>query len=245
MKKFVICLASAIMCIISIITLPFFVPVARASDYVIGRGDTLFIQVTGHSELSSNASAGAKSQFIVRPDGKMNFQLIGEVTAAGKTVSQFTEELTRRIEEYIVKPRIAVNVTAYGSKQVFLLGEVQKPGTISLSNAKGQRVLDALSAAGGFTRTGEARWVLLIRADTVEKVCEAGKTPEGAKILEQGVTKLNIQRLISKGDLSQNVELNEGDFLFVTRNHRQNIFDILGRVLGAAYQIYKLSNGDV
>ena len=241
MKKFMICLVVAMMYVTSMVVLPFFVPVAQASEYVLRSGDVLHIQIVGHDNIGTyRVDSVDSSPFIVRPDGKLAFPLVGEIVAAGKTIGQFTEELTKKLEEYIVKPRIFVNLTKLGTTRVFVLGEVPKPGVIELT--KGHRALDALGTAGGFTRTGEARWVLLIRADTLEKASEAGQTEEGAKILEQGVTKLNFQRLISKGDLSQNVVLNEGDCLFVARNHRLDWFSILSKVIGDVYQIHRLFN---
>lgn len=239
MKKFIICLTMLVIYVVSILALPFFVPSAQASEYVLRSGDVLHIQIVGHEDIGTNkVDSVDRSPFTVRPDGRLAFPLVGEMVVAGKTVGQFTEELTKKLGEYIVNPRISVNLTKLGTTRVFVLGEVPKPGMIELT--KGHRALDALGVAGGFTRTGEARWVFLIRADTLEKASEAGQTEEGAKILEQGVTKLNLQRLISKGDLSQNVVLNEGDCLFVARNHRIDWFSVLSQVIGDVYQIHRL-----
>ena len=241
MKNFIISLFITIFYITSFVALPFCVSFAQASEYTLRSGDVLHVQFVGNEDIGSNRTDSVdRSPFIVRPDGKISFPLIGEVVAVGKTVGQFTEEITKKYEEYIVKPRISVNVTKLGTTRVFVLGDVSKGGMFELTN--GHRVLDALGAAGGLTRTSEARWILLIRADTLEKMNETGKTVEGAKVLEKSVTKINFQRFISKGDLSQNVVLNEGDCLFVARNHRLDWFNILSQVIGDVYQIHRIFN---
>lgn len=68
---------------------------------------------------------------------------------------------------------------------------------------KSHRVLDALGAAGGFTEKAAKKNVFLIRN---------GK--------EETMQKLNFNNYLQKGELSQNVVLQEGDCLYLTSNHK-------------------------
>ncbi len=189
--------------------------VAAAEDYLMTPGDQLQIYVLDHPDLSSTR-ANADSAYVVRPDGKVEFPLIGTIDCTGKTVTQFTEELKARLSEYIINPDVTVNVFKLGTTRVFVLGEVKNPGVHELS--KGHRVLDALGAAGSFTEKAAKKNIFLIRD---------GK--------EETLQKIRLNDFLYKGDTSQNIVLKEGDCLYLTGNHKLNFLkDIAPFIWGIA-----------
>ena len=179
-----------------------FCGIAAAEDYMMTPGDQLQIYVLDHPDLSSTR-ANADSAYVVRPDGKVEFPLIGTIDTTGKSVTQFTEELKTRLSEYIINPDVTVNVFRLGTTRVFVLGEVSKPGMHELT--KGHRVLDALGAAGGFTEKAAKKNIFLIR--------------EGK---EETMQKIKLNDFLYKGDTTQNIVLKEGDCLYLTGNHKLN-----------------------
>lgn len=188
---------------------------AAAEEYIMTPGDQLQIYVLGHEDLSTRRSASdtSSSYFVVRPDGRLDFPLVGTVDTTGKTITEFTQELKDKLSEYIIEPNITVNVAKLGTTRVFVLGEVKKQGMFELT--KSHRVLDALGAAGGFTQKAAKKSIYLIRnAD----LGNAGAT--------DNVQKLNVNNYLRKGDLSQNLVLNEGDCLFLTSNHKMSLNEI-------------------
>ena len=186
--------------------------VAAAEEYIMTPGDQLQIYVFNHPDISSTR-ANADSSYLVRPDGMVEFPLIGTVETTGKTVSQFTEELKTRLSEFIVNPDVTVNVAKLGTTRVFVLGEVKKQGMFELT--KSHRVLDALGAAGGFSQKAAKKSIYLIRNGNIN---QNGDT--------SNVQKLNVNNYLRKGDLSQNLVLNEGDCLFLTSNHKMSLNEI-------------------
>lgn len=182
--------------------------VAAAGEYIMTPGDQLQIYVLGHPDISSTR-ANTDSAYTVRPDGKLNFPLVGEIDVNGLTVYEFTQLLTKELSEYIINPNITVNVAKLGTTRVFVMGEVSKQGMYELT--KSHRVMDALGAAGGFTQKAAKKDIYLVR--------NVG-TPE------ENVQKLNILNYMKKGDLSQNLVLQEGDCLFLTSNHKITLQDI-------------------
>ena len=189
--------------------------IAAAEEYIMTPGDQLQIYVLDHPDLSSTR-ANNDSSYVVRPDGKLEFPLIGTVDTTGKTVSRFTDELTQRLSEYIINPNITVNVAKLGTTRVFVLGEVKNPGMHELQ--KGHRLLDALGAAGSFTEKAAKKNVFLIR--------------DGR---EETMTKLNLNKFLYSGDMSQNVLLQEGDCIYLTGNHKLNFLkDIMPFISGAS-----------
>ena len=185
---------------------------AAAEEYIMTPGDQLQIYVLGHPDISSTR-ANTDSAYTVRPDGKLNFPLVGEIDVNGLTVFEFTNLLTKELSEYIINPKITVNVAKLGTTRVFVMGEVSKQGMYELS--KSHRVMDALGAAGGFTQKAAKKDIYLVR--------NVGKPGEN-------VQKLNILNYMKKGDLSQNLVLQEGDCLFLTSNHKVTLMDVLSFV---------------
>ena len=182
---------------------------AAAEEYIMTPGDQLQIYVLGHPDISSTR-ANSDSSYTVRPDGKLDFPLVGEIDINGLTVYEFTNLLTKELSEYIINPKITVNVAKLGTTRVFVLGEVKNQGMHELT--KSHRVLDALGAAGGFTEKSAKKNIYLVR----NGVREADR-----------VQKLNILNYMKKGDMSQNLVLQEGDCLFLTSNHKLTLMDVL------------------
>ena len=199
--------------------------VAAAAEYIMTPGDQLQIYVLGHPDISSTR-ANNDSAYTVRPDGKMNFPLVGEIDVNGLTVYEFTQLLTKELSEYIINPKITVNVAKLGTTRVFVMGEVSKQGMYELT--KSHRVLDALGAAGGFTQKAAKKNIYLVR--------NVG-TPE------ENVQKINILNYMKKGDMSQNVVLQEGDCLYLTSNHKVTLMDIAlfaNRAIDSWYDIDRI-----
>lgn len=169
-----------------------------AKPYIMSPGDELTIVVYGHEDISSTKSQ-IESRYIVRPDGMLTFPFAGEINTTGMSVEDFTVELGRRLSEYIIQPKVSVNIAKLGTTRVFVLGEVSKAGLQELT--KSHRVMDALGSAGGFTEYAAKKSIFLIR--------------NGDK---NNITKINLNDYLTKGDMSQNLVLNEGDCLYLTSN---------------------------
>ena len=199
---------------------------AAAEEYIMSPGDQLQIYVLGHEDISSRRN-NTDVSFIVRPDGRLDFPLVGEIDTTGLTVYEFTNLLTKELAEYIIDPKVTVNIAKLGTTRVFVLGEVKKAGMYELT--KGHRVLDALGAAGGFTAKAAKKNIFLIRNGQ-----------------EVNIEKLNFNNYLRKGDASQNLVLNEGDCLYLTANGKLNFFTevlpAIQRIANSWYYVKRTKN---
>ena len=195
---------------------------AAAEEYIMSPGDKLMITITGYEEYSSDPTK-SDSAYLVRPDGRVSFPLVGTIDTTGKTVIQFTEELKDRLGAYLVNPDVSVNIAQWGTTRVFVLGEVNKPGLYELT--KSHRVIDAIGMANGFTKDAAKKKVFLVR---------------GGK--ESNTTKLNVNNFLTKGDMTQNVVLKEGDCLYLTSNGRFNFNTDLLPFISAWYMFDRIKN---
>jgi polysaccharide export outer membrane protein len=113
-----------------------------ASEYRVGPGDVLEVQVFGNEDLSRSAS--------VQPSGAIHLPLIGEVPVSGLTVTEIQRKLVSLWgRDYLVSPQVEVRVSEYQSQFAFVVGEVNQPGRKPLRGRT--RLIDALVEAGGFT----------------------------------------------------------------------------------------------
>ena len=195
----------------------------NTTDYIMCPGDVLQVVVYGHEDLSTPANA-SNSPYVVRPDGKVSFPLIGDVDVTGKTVAQFREELANRFSQYLVTPSISVNVMKLGTTRVYVLGEIKRPGLYELE--KSHKVIDALAKAEGFTEKAAKKNVFLVRAGSTE------------------VEKLNVNSFLTKADQKANVVLNEGDCLYLTSNHKVIFSRDIMPFLSGAYYINEIKNNN-
>jgi len=122
-------------------------------DYVVEVGDVLGIRVLGQSSLDDRVKVG--------PDGRITMAPIGSVEAAGKTVSELDAILSQRLAQYVRKPHVTVFVREFANINVYVGGEVKRPGLIPLRS--GMTSLMALFAAGGFKDTAQKEQVVVLR----------------------------------------------------------------------------------
>ena len=88
---------------------------AADNDYIMCPGDQLQVVVYRHTDISSPLNS---TPYIVRPDGKVTFPLIGDIDVTGKTVTEFTRQLEASLAEYLVRPQVSVNILKLGTTRV-------------------------------------------------------------------------------------------------------------------------------
>ncbi len=173
-------------------------PLAHAQgEYRVGPGDVLSVDVFGEKDLSGNVT--------VSQDGNIKDILLGDVFVNGLTTAQIESLLTDKLgKDYLVNPKVTVSVEEYRSHKVYVLGEVEKPGTFALTRKS--RLLDILLKAGGPTsNAGDNVSILRRENGTLEHI------------------KVDITRLFVDGDLSQNIVIEDGDIIYVSREEKGNI----------------------
>lgn len=101
----------------------------KPESYRIGVGDSLYITVWDHPELTSPAGTQQQSAAngrIVRSDGTLFYPYLGVVKAAGMTIEQLRSDLSRKLSRYVEQPQVDINVIAYGEQRVTVRGAFMK-----------------------------------------------------------------------------------------------------------------------
>ena len=131
-----------------------------ASDYPIGPGDVIEINVAGMEEIRNVSER-------VTGEGTISLPFVGVINASGMTDKKLRDEIRRRLEtNYMRNPQISLFVKEFRSRQVAVIGAVQKPGLYNLASPA-DTVLGMISQAGGM-RAEAAERILFIPADPVD-----------------------------------------------------------------------------
>ncbi len=179
------------------------------SSYSLGGGDRIQVNVFEVPEYTGT--------YVIPPGGSINLPLIGSVQVQGLTTEQAADAIARRYARFLRRPIISVNLLSPRPINIFVAGEVTRPGayTLSLEGGAGQdpgiqypTVLAALTTAQGVTLSANITKVQLRRR------IAGGR---------QQTVILNLDELIKTGRSFQDITLRDGDTIFVPTSTNFNI----------------------
>lgn len=156
----------------------------------VGPTDVFHMEIIGEKDLPDIA-------YQVASDGTVDLPYVHRVKVAGLEPQQIAELVRKRLmhDQILTNPTVVVTVTAYNSKQVTVLGQVQKPGAFPFMS--GMTLIQAISLAGGLNSIADSDRVNLTR-----------KTKKGFKTVELSVDAITSGR-------SPDIPLQAGDQIFV------------------------------
>jgi len=164
-------------------------PDIRITEFVLGVGDSLDFSVYRNDDLKMSTK--------INPSGSIFFPLIGDVRAAGRTMSDLQGELRERYSKYLVDPQIIISLSSVQSVKIMVLGEVKNPGIFSLDTDL--TVMEAVAKAGGWTTDAKLSDIILLRN-------VAGKVETQA---------LNMGSAMQGGSVPNNKQLQPKDIVYV------------------------------
>ena len=162
-----------------------------AIEYRVGIPDGITITAPRIMEIDGEEQR-------IRPDGKINLRLIGDVKVVGMTAKEIAAKLEVLASRYYVDPKVGVRVTGYLSKKYYLYGEGISVGPRPYTGR--DTLLDAVIRAGPDFRSWTSR-VRVIR-------------PAHDDIPVRTIT-VNVDAMIKTGDWSKNILLEPNDIVYI------------------------------
>ena len=156
------------------------------SDYVVGAGDELSVQLYGSQNRTVRLTVGR--------DGRVSFPELGPINVAGERFNSVKESIESRVERQLIGVRASVSMGDTRSIRIFVLGEARRPGTYTISSLA--TMTSALYAAGGIKPIGSMRTIQLKRQGVL-------------------VRTLDLYDLLIRGDTTDDNKLEQGDVIFV------------------------------
>jgi len=193
--------------VVAVPTLP--VEPAPSTDYLIGAGDVLFININGRPEFAVLPSTGNSKVQGSRVDGngRINLPLVGAVSVAGLSLSQAQIRIQEACRKFVQDPWAVIEVAEYRSHPLYLLGQFRASGVYYMDRPL--TLVQGIALGGGFDQTANLR---------------------GARLSRDGrIVPVDVYDLLTSGAPSQNVWLKGGDTLYIPDSRTQQIF-IFGAV---------------
>ena len=167
-----------------------------AENYILQPPDEIEIHCSKVPEIDLQSQQ-------IRPDGKVSFEAVGEIEAAGRTPAQVAEILRAKVLDLYKLTGdnpIDVRVVAFRSKRYYVFGEVGSPGAQVYTGR--DTVIGAMALAGGPT--------VLAWQDRVQVI-----RPSSDPLVPPKIFEVNFDRMSAHGDATKDVLLEPGDVIFV------------------------------
>lgn len=163
--------------------------VVTPPDYLIGADDVLGIVFWRDKELSA--------EVVVRPDGKISLPMLNDVPAAGMTPEQLAAAVQNAATKFVLDPGATVIVKAIHSRKVYVIGEVNNPGTFPLGSE--MNVMQSIAQAGGFLEHAKKGDVMILRTENGQ----------------ERRYRFNYNDVVRGKNVGQNIKLLPGDTILV------------------------------
>ena len=197
--------------------------ILRQLDVITGDEETRYIIVPGDSLNIAYSDRGIikEATYQVSGKGEIHMPLIGAVKVEGLNRKKTRENLNALMREYIRYPKIVVNVNVSG--RFMVVGSVNSPGVYELEPKL--TTLEAILNAGGFIKEeANMKSVLLIRGDINNPV----------------ITRLNLRKMIKRGDRTDNLMIKPGDMIHVPSTFIYNLDNFKTTVFSWLMEYYTL-----
>ncbi|MBY0445418.1 MAG: polysaccharide biosynthesis/export family protein, partial [Burkholderiales bacterium] len=143
-----------------ILTFSAFAMAAPSSEYRLGPGDIVRINVYDHPDLTTELQLNDK--------GTVAFPLLGDIKLLGIPYVEAEALISAGLKRggFINNPNVSVLITQYRSQRIAVIGEVNRAGRYALEGATG--VVDLLALAGGLNPNAGDTVIVLRGADRIE-----------------------------------------------------------------------------
>jgi protein involved in polysaccharide export with SLBB domain len=156
------------------------------TDYLLGPGDEIRLQVVGPVDFASN--------LVIDRNGQVALPKVGVITLAGVAVRDLESTLRTSLSKVFTNFTASASLGRLRGIQVYVVGQAVQPGTLQVSSLS--TLVSALYASGGPNASGSMRNIELKR---------------GGKV----ITTLDLYDFIARGDKSRDVALMSGDVIFI------------------------------
>jgi polysaccharide export outer membrane protein len=115
----------------------------------------------------------------------------------GLSTKQLQETISQKLTPFVTEPQVTIVVRQIRSRKVYLIGQVNKPGTYTLNDNK--TVLQLLAEAGGLSQFAKMKSIYIVRKDGVR----------------ESHLPFNYKKALAAKDISSDIQLLPGDMIVV------------------------------
>lgn len=153
--------------------------------YRLGFGDVIEMKFFDNDRFNR--------EMIIRPDGRITLEKIGDILVAGLTTQQVDSVITECYKDILKIPDVTIFLKYFSNHKVYVLGEVNHAGSYKIE--KGMSVVHAIAVAGGLKRKANKKSILLIRKNKHGKIAAARINLHDILTAQSNAVDLQIQAL--------------------------------------------------
>ena len=181
-----------------------FTALAGGQDYVVGEGDVLKVVVYDNDDLTTTVRVSGEEIIVV--------SLIGRVDVSGLSISQIEDKIKNLFADgYLINPHVSIFIEEFRSKNVTVLGQVNKPGLYELREET--TLLELLSKAGGVKDNAGSQAIIKRKHNFDEN--------------NVNIIRIDLRKLLEEGDITLNVAIMDEDSIYISK---ADFFYINGQV---------------
>jgi polysaccharide export outer membrane protein len=164
------------------------------NDYRLAAADLISVTIYQDKDMDRKVR--------VNTDGTVSLPLIGSVSIGGMTLIEAQASIENKLAQFLVSPQVSLFIEEYGNKTIFVMGEVQKPGSYPIPTESRMTVLEAISTAGGFTPIAAQDHTRVLR------------NVNGASVTYN----IDIKDITQKGHKEKDMVLEPNDMIYVPQS---------------------------
>ncbi|MBN2012587.1 polysaccharide export protein [candidate division KSB1 bacterium] len=166
--------------------------------YRVGPGDVLEIKFFDNQRFDR--------EVMVRPDGRITLEKVGDVLVAGKTTTEVDSIVTEQYRPMLKLPDVTIFIKYASHQKIYVSGLVNAPGGFPIE--KNLSIMHAITLAGGSKRGANLKSVILIRQQANGKMA---------------AQRVNVKKMFAGKDTLESVMLQALDVVYVPRSFIGNI----------------------
>ncbi len=133
------------------------------TEYRLGPEDVISVQVFGQ------CPDYCESEITVPPTALISYPLIREgIFVGGKTIDQVTDEITKKLDEFIIEPKVTISLKKVGSARYSVVGKVENQGMRLMTRKVS--VFDAIAESGGIKKEGDKKRAVILRPNAENRL---------------------------------------------------------------------------
>jgi polysaccharide biosynthesis/export protein len=161
----------------------------------------------------TTASRGQSKIAPISPDGRISFPVIGAMHVQGFTVAQVEKMINESYGKQVRNINCTLILLEIHNPKLYVLGEVERPGAYDIASVP--NVLNALTLAGGFKRSGELEEIAVFRNEGLERPISF---------------KVDIKTALKAGIPLTNIRLKPGDIVYVPKSRLDERNDMIEKI---------------
>jgi polysaccharide biosynthesis/export protein len=179
-----------------------------SNPFTLGPGDSIEIEIIGNATSRAITPVGL--------DGKIYYNLLPGLDVWGLTLEETRALLEKELAKYVTGPQVGLTLRVVGSKHVWVLGRMNRPGIFPLTGS--MTLLESLALAGGTARSASQ-----VTSQDLADLRHSFVVRQGQFL------PVDFYRLLRGGDMTQNIYLQPDDFVYVPSSLVNEVY-VLGAV---------------